>query len=229
MSELVLITAASSVSGTMPLYLNQLAAANIEVHVEPLTPEIMPNLGGGGNLGGKVAIMRRLTQQFSHYEKIVFSDAWDVQFFGAKEEVLAKIPDDYVLCAAERNCYPEPHLAAAISGDMPWRFFNGGLSAGTPVSFLRWLDCLEREPDYDPTMLDQAFFNRKLAAGSSLVNLDSTTTLFYCTFGEEGAIADLQFDAHGLPVNILCNTRPHWIHSNGKWPSDHIYARRKPL
>lgn len=213
-------------SGTMKLYLSQLEAAGIEYIVFPLSPN-RPNANGGGTLGYKVELFRTIAQQYSYYKRLIISDAFDVTFWGTKDEVIAKIYDNMVLCAAERNCYPEQHLAVLINGGTPWRFFNGGLTAGTPTELLKWMDKIEQHDNYTPHSLDQTFFNRRLAEGSSLAEIDYETELFYCTFGEEGDIADLQFTADGHPHNTRCDTFPCFIHCNGKWPSDHIFARRK--
>jgi hypothetical protein len=175
----------------------------------------------GGNLGFKVEHYRRMAKQFAKWDVLIFSDAFDVQFFGTKEEVLRKVPREGILCAAERNCYPEPQ---AVIGTTPWRFFNGGLAAGTPKAFLAWLDAIERHPTYDQKMLDQMWFNRRRAEESELVYLDTQTDLFYCLFLEQD---DLQFQ-NGLPINTLCRTHPNFIHENGHWPSTHIWARNSP-
>ena len=134
-------------------------------------------------------------------------------FYGTKEEVIAKIPEDHVLCAAERNCYPDPSLVPNIPGNTPWRFANGGLTAGTPRSILDWVDKIEAHRYYNPTGLNQGFLNALLAESSPLVQIDSRTELFYCLFGET---CELEF-RDGLPRNTVCNTSPNFIHANGKW------------
>lgn len=228
MSDELIILTASTVgpnhpeSGTLALYLSQLDAAGIDHHCETLTE--FP--GNGGSLSYKIAGLRRRVVQYLHYDKIVFTDGHDMTFWGRKEYVLSKIPDAGVLLGAERNCYPEQHLAAQIHNPLPHKFCNGGWLAGTPESFLCWLDAIERHPQYDPVTLDQAFFNRLLAANDPLIMIDSSTDLVYCFYGESGQIVDLVFDHEGLPVNMLTGTHPAWLHANGKWPSDHIWARR---
>lgn len=226
MDDLIILTASTvgpnhPESGTLALYLSQLEAAGINHHCEPLTS--FP--ANGGSLSYKVAGLRRMVNKFLNYHKIVFSDGHDVQFFGQKEYVLSKIPDAGVLLAAERNCYPEPGMAAQIHNPLPWRYVNAGWLAGTSESFLLWLEAIERHPMFSPEQLDQAFFNRLLAAGDPLIHLDDSTELCYCTFGEENEIADLQWK-DDKPFNRLTLTTPAWIHCNGHWNSDHIYARR---
>src|SRR5580658_1475801 len=101
-NQLIVVMGSSCVAGTMDLYLSQLLEAYIPYHIEPITD--IPPLGF--NLGFKIEWLRKFAQRFSDYENIVFSDAWDVTFYGTKEDAISKIPTDHVLFAAEKNCYP---------------------------------------------------------------------------------------------------------------------------
>lgn len=227
MDELIVLTASTvgpnhPESGTLALYLSQLQAAGIDYDVDPIT-EFPAN---GGSLSYKISGLRRRVTRFLNYDKIVFTDGHDMSFYGEKDYVLSKIPDAGVLLAAERNCYPEPEIAAQIHNPLPWKFVNAGWLAGTASCFLAWFDAIERHSMFDGVMLDQAFFNRLLAANDPLINIDDTTQLCYCFYGEFGDVNDLQFDEQGLPVNTMTGTRPAWCHANGHWPSDHIWARR---
>jgi hypothetical protein len=226
-SDLIVLTASTvgpnhPESGTLALYLSQLEAAGIDHYCEPLS-EFPAN---GGSLSYKIKGLRDRVVRYLHYDKLVFTDGHDMQFFGNKEDVISKIPDAGVLLGAERNCYPEPELAKLIHNPLPHKYVNGGWLAGSPESFLAWLEAIERHPHFNPVTLDQAFFNRLLAENDPLIQIDDRTELVYCFFGEAGSIHDLQFDEQGLPVNTLTLTHPAWTHANGKWPSDHIWARR---
>ena len=101
MNDLLVILCATKERGTMQEYLGQLKDAGIDTHVEPIL-----DIGEANCLGGQIEGERRLTRKFHHYKKIIFSDAFDVTFYGSKEDVLRKIPDG-VLLAAERNCWPD--------------------------------------------------------------------------------------------------------------------------
>lgn len=223
--ELIVLTASSLgpnhlESGTLALYLSQLEAAGIDHECFPLTD--FPS--NGGSLSYKVNGLRSRVVRYLNYDNLIFTDGHDMQYFGDKEELISKIPDAGVILGAERNCYPEPNIAHTIWTPRPFAFANGGWLAGTPESFLVWLDAIERHPQFDSIMLDQAWFNRRLAENDPLVMIDSYTELVYCTYGEEGDIADLHWN-DGLPVNTLHGTHPNFIHCNGKWLSEHIYAR----
>ena len=211
--DLIVVLPAPYIRHSLNLYRWQLEQAGIDyVFVQPA--EV-------GNLGGRLAVTRRAAEHFSDYHFIICSDAFDVTFYGTKAEVMAKIPDHGVLQAGEKNCWPDVSLAERIKGSTPWRFQNGGLSAGTPQSFLTWCDAVEGHADFNPEMCDQDFFNRRLAESSPLCRLDSRTDVFFCLYkGYE----ELQFD-HGHPVNTLCGTRPNFIHANGTWEYGTMLAR----
>jgi hypothetical protein len=219
MSDLIVIMGASQVHGTMELYLRQLAEAGIDTHVADVSDR--PNMNGGGNLGYRVKIFRELAQAFSNYEFIVFSDAFDVTFYGTKEEVLDSVPRYGLLHAAEKNCYPDPAIAARIKNDSPWRFANGGLVAGSPESYLDWCEEVVKCPGYDPEMLDQRMLNMLVADDSDLCVIDDSTELFFCLFG---GYPELEFEC-GKPVNTMYGTHPSFLHSNGKWDATEMWEK----
>jgi len=208
MKDLLVVMPCTQEYGSMQEYVRQLVAAEIHAHIEKLAS--IPNGNAGGTHAYAIDLMRRNCQRFSDYQKIVFSDAFDVLFYGTKAEAIRKIPEDRVMLAAERNCYPEK---LEIGGDTAWRYVNCGLSAGTPANFLTWLDEQEKHPFYHPIGLNQGFFNRLLQEGSPLARIDSRTELFYCLFGETN---ELHFE-NGLPVNTVLGTHPNFVHANGKW------------
>lgn len=229
MSDELIVLTASSVgpnhpeSGTLALYLSQLEDAGIDHQCDLL--DSFPI--SGGSLQYKIDGLRNRVVRFLNYDKVVFTDGHDMQFFGTKEYVTSKIPDAGVILGAERNCYPEPELARLIHNPLPHKFCNGGWLAGTPESFILWLDAIERHPKYNGGMLDQGWFNHRLAENDPLIQIDDHTDLVYCFFGETEYVHDLQFTEDGKPLNTVTQTTPAFLHANGKWPSEHIWARRK--
>ncbi len=221
MKDLLVIVGCTRENGLLPLYRQQLTDAGIDLHVENFSN--IPGIERGGELGWAVQQQRRLVEKFLDYEKLVITDAWDVVFYGTKEDVLKKIPEDKVLLGAERNCYPDPSLAGRMPGTTPWRYVNGGMSAGTPENYLRWFEKLERHPWFVPGCLNQAFYNELRAQGSELTPIDEQTELFYCFFLE---VNELQWE-NGLPVNTVLGTRPNFLHFNGKWESASHFANRE--
>jgi hypothetical protein len=155
-----------------------------------------------------------MCKRFSDYQAIVFSDAFDVLFYGSKEDVLEKIPETGVLVATERNCWPDTTLGAGMPGSTDWKYANGGLLAGKPKEILQWFDEIESHPIYKESWCNQGFFNVLKYSGSHSCRFDEATTLFYCLHSENN---ELQFDGE-TPVNSVLGTHPNFIHANGKWP-----------
>ena len=207
--DLLVIIGCSVVKGWMPTYVRQLSDAGIAVHIEMLTDETV-KYGGSSEFVFKDK--RRLAERFANYKKLIFSDGWDVLFFGTREEVIRKIPNDYVLLAAERNCWPKYiELDDKIEGPTAWRYANGGLLAGTPENIIVWLDALMRHSRFNGEHVDQYLYNLLLYDRSELLHIDDHTELFYCALKEQ---EELQFE-NELPVNTACATHPQFIHANG--------------
>jgi hypothetical protein len=219
MKDLLVIISCTQEKGLLAEYKKQLTAANIDYYINHY--DIQDN-GCLGSIGSKFKGTRQLLDKFSNYEKIVFSDAWDVLFYGTKEQVKSLIPNDRVIMAAERNCFPDQYLTNYIQGTTPWRYVNGGLWAGVPIHILKWIEANEKHEAYHPQLIDQQYFNQRLLQKRyDLVPIDYTTTLFYCMVFEGG---ELNFE-NGIPVNTMCETRPPFIHFNGNTPHTNFKVR----
>jgi hypothetical protein len=208
----------------MGLYLDQLTTAGIETHVETLDHVPAADGGSPGNTAFSIRLHRKFCNQFAHYERLILSDAWDVTFYGSHEDVIRKIPMDHCLLGAAKEYYPEQgrrHLI--VQGGTLWNHANGGLLSGTPENILKLADTMERHPLYSPTMANQGMHNILLEDEVYARDLDRTTTLFFCLFD---GYPELDFE-NGLPVNTLCKTAPSFIHANGHWPTDEMYAKRE--
>ena len=188
----------------MTYYLKQLSAADIETYIDPWE--------WTNDLEFQLKTQRPLVNKFSDYSKIVFTDAFDVLFFGTKVDLLSKIPDTGVITAAERIYWPDDGRAADFPCTTAWRYVNGGMMAGTPQSFSTWLDGLESHPVYAEMTKDynQRFLNRLRVEDSPLMTLDEKTEIFYCLPGEKD---ELSFEK-GRPVNKVCGTHPNFLHIN---------------
>lgn len=223
MKELIVITPCTVIAGNLPRLTEQLAAAGVEHHIETLPPP--PPLGW--NLGTKVEFYKSLAVRFADYSYIVITDAFDVNFFGSSvEEIISRIPETHVLCAAEKNCYPDPSVGPSIIAlhpdRVPHSFFNGGLTAATPANLMEWMLTAERHPKFIPAAIDQWFFNEWLAEGGDRTfEIDHSTSMFYCLYlGYD----ELDF-VDGEPVNRTFDTWPLWIHSNGGWSSEEMWRK----
>jgi len=220
MNDLIVVAGATHREGFIDEYEQQLKAAGIEFHLEPLH-----NLPAGANsitMRRRIEYIRSIATRFKDYKNLVMTDAWDVLFYGDRDAAMAKIPDT-MLVSAERNCYPEPNLMPRFMSTSPWRFANNGMIAGYPEYILHWLEWAEQMPDLE--ILDQAWFNRRAAENSDCVAFDEVTNLFYVVSAtqEDGA---LQFK-NGLPWNSRYDTYPNFLHFSGKCPDDRFRALLK--
>lgn len=211
MNDLIVVAGATHREGFIDEYESQLRNAGVDFHLEPLF-----DLPAGANsitMQRRIDYIRKVCEKFVSYDKVVMTDAWDVLFYGTKEEVLSKIPGTMIV-SAERNCYPEPHLAPHFQSSSPWRFANNGMLAGSPAYMLEWCDRALNEGDL--AILDQAWFNRRCATGSDLVHLDETTDLFYVVSAtqEDGSLQMRD----GRPVNAASGKFPNFFHFSGKCP-----------
>lgn len=213
-NDFIVITAATRTEKLMPMYLDQLRTQKIPHHVETI------HISGpsDGTLGFCLNHYRQWAEQFRSYSRLVITDGWDVLLYGTRkqiEEVLFDFPS-YPIFAAERNCYPEPHLAKTIPDLGIWRFVNGGMLTASPEDLENWCNLIELHPKFDPFMIGQQWLNRRLAENDPLVKIDWKTKLFYCHFLENGELGILD----GKPYNTIHETYPVFQHFNGSWPWD---------
>jgi hypothetical protein len=207
MSDVIVVSAITERRHMIDEYEDQLAAAGIDFHLETV------NLADGiGSITArwKLAFMRRMCERFAHFSRIVFTDAWDVLFFGTKEELLAKLPD-FPMLGAERNCWPEPGIASNFNSGSPWRFCNAGMLAGCPKQILQWIELALKTPDLD--MMEQAWFNRRRANQDLMFRLDVYTSLFYnVSYDREDGALQLR---GGRLWNSTFDTFPQFFHFPG--------------
>lgn len=215
MKDLIVCSYATHRAGMLDEYESQLEAAGIDFHLEPVT------LADGINsvtARWKFEYMRRMCEQFSDYSRIVLTDAWDVLFFGAKENLMKNLPECFTV-STERNCWPEEQIAAGIIGDSLWRFCNAGMIAGSPEKILSWLRFMT-EPRVNLLGLgEQAWFNRLVAYDHFSIARDLHTEVFY-TVSADKERGELQVDYKGWPWNSRYNTSPQFFHFSGKCPTE---------
>ena len=221
--ELLVITPCTNPNGgTLPIYRDQLARAGIPHHIEhielPVDPTVAASVGG----------YLKLSEQFAHYKRIVITDAFDVTFFGTREDVIEKIdaiPAGQVLLAAEKNCFPEPLLYIPILRIQPdrkdFRYANGGMIAGRPQEMHAWAERVQQNRFYSRWMTNQGLFNLLMVEFPELINIDYKTELFFCL---QLGYSELEFE-RGRPVNTTWGTRPSFLHANGAAPTADMWAK----
>lgn len=208
LKDVIVIAGYTYRNGLLVAYEKQLADAEIEFCFE-----MMPNATSNFDMEKRIAYWRELALRFSDYEQIVVTDAWDVLFFGTKEDLLSK--PKTMMISAERHCFPGPQwgeedFTDVIKGPTKWRYSNPGMLVANPSALLEWLDVAAKSEN---CWSDQAWFNRRLADGTVPVSLDATTELFYVvsSVAEDEA---LQLK-DGRFWNSTCDTYPNFFHFAG--------------
>jgi hypothetical protein len=231
---IIVCTAATRPRGLYDDLVRDLAVAHIpHHHVVVTVPREGANING--TLGEKLAGLRRLATSpdiGGTYKRIVLCDAFDVMYVGGvegRDELIAKIPVNGVVVAAERNAWPCNHPALRDhlhppNADSVWCWCNGGFIAGGPGAILEWCDWVEKSPGYGPLHIDQMFINWQLmlkrGAGPGGTTLhDTRTEVVYCLSRDEGEIG-VSVGEGGVvrAVNTVFGTRPLFLHFNGSWP-----------
>lgn len=211
MKELIVVGGYTHRDHMMDEYEQQLIDAGVPYYFKQVEP--MPNGPNSMTMRRKLAFMRDMSINFKDYNRIVFSDLFDVLFFGNLEEVAAKLPD-VVMFSGERNCYPEPHLAPQFKAYSRWRYANAGMSCGDPNYVADWCD-LVLKWNHELDMLDQQWLNRRAVEDHDCIFwIDEYTTVFYTVSStqEDGA---LRMD-NGRPFNSVTEQYPNFFHFSGR-------------
>lgn len=211
MKDVIVVSPITERRGMLDEYEDQLAAAGIDFHLEAV------QLADGINsmtARWKFGFLKRMCERFGEYSRIIFTDAWDVLFFGSKEELLEKIPALPIM-SAERNCWPENDLNFKQEIPGPWRYYNAGMVAGCPLDIFTVVSNLLHMDDLD--IMEQAWMNRQLARGRTPFSIDSRTELFYTVSfdREDGSLQTRD----GKLWNLTTGTCPQFFHFSGKCSS----------
>jgi len=207
MKDVIVVSAITERRHMIDEYEDQLAAAGIDFHLEPIK---LDNGIASITARWRFGFIRAMCERFKSYRRIIFTDAWDVLFFGTKEDLLGKI-SPFPLVSAERNCWPEENLVDRIPDNGPWRYVNAGMFCGKPSVILGWIEDALRTPDLD--MMDQAWFNRRLANRDFAIIPDYRTSIFY-TVSYDREDGSLHKRLRG-PCNYAYGTYPQFFHFAG--------------
>lgn len=210
MKDVIVVVHATERKYLMDEYEAQLKEQEIPLHVEPVE---LPDGIGSMTMRWRLEYWQRMCRKFSDYDRIVFTDAWDVLFYGPKEQLFWSIPP--ILMSAERNCWPDESLAGNALFCGPWRFPNPGMLAGYPLYIERMATYGLME--HGLKIMDQLWCNR-----NGGFPLDSYTTLFYVASAdkEDGSLRT----AMGVPFNSRYKTFPQFIHFAGPCHPDRFRA-----
>jgi hypothetical protein len=226
MKDVIVVAHATERKYLTDEYEGQLRDAHIDFHIEPITL-----FDGIGSMTGRWRLdyWHRMCKKFSGYDRIVFTDAWDVLFFGNIYGMHTRLPP--LLISAERNCWPDESLAQWYRSTSPWRYPNPGMMCGYPEYIVAWIETLKAGLRFNADVMDQLAFCQLAASHPELVPLDTLTTLFYVVSAdkEDGALSTSL-------VNARYKTRPYLFHFAGTCHPDpfrallrgEVSALRKP-
>jgi hypothetical protein len=206
MPDLLVFAAASKCDRCLPLLQRQLYEAGIDFYLHAY-----PRYSTWAQVSAPQTLLDNLDLVLSlGYEKIVMVDAFDVLFFGTKEELAAKVTDRVTFCA-DRNLVPSElgEENFPVTGT-PWRFLNGGAVAGTGDALAEFREYMGRLPQ-DAGETGNTALNRALMQGTTRFGIDSDTRLFYNTYLDAGELTCRE----GRPFNRLAGTFPSFLHLAG--------------
>lgn len=210
--DVIVVLHATHRAHLMDEYEEQLRTEGIDCHVEPVE---LPDGIGSITMRWRLDYWRRMCTKFADYDRIVFTDAWDVLFYGGKAALCEKIPP--FLMSAERNCWPDESLAENFADRSPWRFPNPGMLAGYPERLAKWATQMTRFGNLD--VMDQLWFCQK---STPFMGLDTHTTVFYVASAdkEDGSLSERL----GCPYNSRYRTYPQFVHFAGPCHPDPFRA-----
>lgn len=219
MNDLIVVAPATERKYLLDEYEDQLRKAGIDFHIEPV---VLPDGIGSMTMRWRIDYWRRMCDKFRLYYRIVFTDAWDVLFFGSKEELCWKIPP--LLISAERNCWPDESLAVSNTLRGPWKYPNPGMMCGYPDYIVRWLDHISDEETFDDRLdlMDQLWCNHCAYSTLGVIPLDSRATVFYVVSADKENMELTIRD--GRPYNSRYRTFPSFFHFAGPCHPDPFRA-----
>ena len=213
MKDVIVVSAITHRQGMIDEYEDQLAAAGIDYYFHPIA---LDNGIVSITARWKFKFIREMCEKFSDYERIIFTDAWDVLFYGTKEDLLQKVTVRPVV-STERNCWPEGNLKFKYELKGPWKYCNAGMICGPPIDLRCWVEHELSLNMPNLELMEQMWFNRKVATGTYSFKLDIYVGLFY-TVSCDHEDGTLQMK-NGRPYNSYSDTYPNFFHFSGKCSS----------
>lgn len=142
---------------------------------------------------------------------VLFTDAFDVAYFGTREEVLKRyrkfnIP---IVFGCEKDCHPDPSRTKEykiLRGEFP--YLNSGMFIGT-VEALR--KCIITY-NYNDTDDDQRYWTTQYLENPDLIGLDYENSLFLNTSGFNEKMFSYDIESS---TAYYKTANPQFVHVNG--------------
>lgn len=142
---------------------------------------------------------------------ILFTDAFDVAYFGTKEEVIKRYFEfnKPIVFGCEKDCHPDPNRASKYAKtDKEFSYLNSGMFIGT-VEALR--KCIINY-NYNDTDDDQRYWTTQYLENPGLIALDYENKLFLNTSGYKEKM--FMFDLESSTAYYK-SASPQFVHVNG--------------
>eukprot|EP00931_Biecheleriopsis_adriatica_P044471 TRINITY_DN25438_c0_g1_i1.p1 TRINITY_DN25438_c0_g1~~TRINITY_DN25438_c0_g1_i1.p1 ORF type:complete len:391 (+),score=62.82 TRINITY_DN25438_c0_g1_i1:61-1233(+) len=198
------------------------------------------------------ALQRLQEKALAPDDIVMLMDAWDTVILGSAEELLAKVsslPQNAVLCGAERVCGPNHFLVGQMErlypdGATPWRYPNSGGIVGSASAMAQLLHGLIHDTDEggalpaeenDQVRLHDFLIQRSARGDPFPLVLDTQCSVFQCMYEEQ---EQWDLSERGAPsprprlVNRLTGQTPVVAHGNGhtgRWFLSAMYSEMQLL
>lgn len=142
---------------------------------------------------------------------ILFTDAYDVAYFGTKQEVLERYKkiNHPIIFGCEKECHPDPSRTSKYTyKNTEFPFLNSGMFIGT-VEALR--KCIINY-NYNDTDDDQRYWTTQYLENPELIKLDYENKLFLNTSGFDETL--FVYDVENS-LAFYKTANPLFVHVNG--------------
>jgi hypothetical protein len=142
---------------------------------------------------------------------ILFTDAYDVAYFGTQKEVLERYIafNCPIVFGCEKECHPDPARHHEYKNKKPeFPFLNSGLFIGTVKALRQCIGTYEYDDKHD----DQRYWTTQFLEYPELITLDYGNKLFLNTSGFNESLFIFDIDTN---MALYKSANPLFVHVNG--------------
>ncbi len=175
----------------------------------------------GNNFGFKLKMLHEYLAEKSKANPetvVVFTDAFDVLFYGSKKEIMVKWNSFHceAVFSSEFFCHPNPKVAALYPQICSSFNRQRYLCSGAFIGRVGYLYEMMEKYQYQITDDDQEYwtnvFLKEYQSKNGPIQLDLENLIFNNTGGE---LLDIEVTKNNRFINKTTGTEPNYIHANG--------------